>query len=236
MLYKNMPVDLIGGRSMNINGVIFSSINLSQSEIHNKKILEVGALDVNGSLRPLIISHKPKIYIGVDIEKGRGVDEICKVENLLSKYGKESFDMVIATELIEHVKDWQEAIHNIKNVCKNNGVILITTRSPGFPYHGFPNDYWRYEGYDMKNIFSDCKVQKIEKDSRGVFVKVKKPIKFIENDLINYKLYSIVVDKKVSKIDDKDLQLFMFKWMIFKLKFKDFFYRSLKYLSSKIKF
>jgi len=176
----------------NKNCIEFGKNNLRKEEIENKRVLEIGSLDINGSLRNFIETLKPAEYIGVDKQKGKGVDVICDVNELITTFGKESFDVVIATEILEHIAFWTLAISNIKNVCKPNGIILITTRSKGFPYHGYPDDFWRYEVDDMKKIFSDCEVMTIEKDEAiGVFVKAKKPKDFAENNLENFKLYNI---------------------------------------------
>ena len=94
-------------------------------------------------------------------------------------------------------------ITNLKDVCKPGGIILITTRSRGFIYHPFPYDLWRYETDDMKNIFSDCKILALESDFQfnGVFMKAKKPVMFNGKELKDYKLYSMVVNKKIKNIN-----------------------------------
>jgi len=191
-----------------VNCIIFCFKNLSREDIEGKKILEIGSRNVNGSVRPIIESYKPNEYIGVDMENGPGVDVICTAESLVERFGERRFDVVISTELIEHTRNWREVISNIKKICKPNGIIVVTTRSYGFGYHGYPYDYWRYEPEDMKNIFSDCEISVLEKDFQGpgVFIKVKKPSNFIENNLSNYKLYSIVVNRKVKQINDKDFR------------------------------
>jgi len=102
----------------NVNCVLFGAINLSKEEIQGKRVIEVGSLDVNGSLSPLLKSYNPKEYIGIDIVKGPNVDKICKVEDLVEEFGEDTFDVVISTELLEHVKDWKRAVSNIKRVCK----------------------------------------------------------------------------------------------------------------------
>ena len=88
------------------------------------------------------------------------MDVICKAEDMLDVFGKDSFDVIISTELLEHVLDWRKVINNFKNVCKRDGIIVITTRSYGCLYHGHPYDFWRYEIEDMKHIFSDCTIEK----------------------------------------------------------------------------
>ena len=205
----------------NVNCIVFGAINLNKEEIKGKNILEVGSYDINGGLRPIVESWKPAKYVGVDIEKGPGVDVVCNAEELLDKFEKNSFDIVISTELLEHVKDWRKAISNIKNICKPNGIILITTRSYGFGYHAYPYDFWRYELEDMEKIFSDCEILVLEKDpAKGVFIKVKKPNNFIENDLSNYELYSIVANKRVKQIADNDFRSLYFRRLVLREKLK----------------
>ena len=220
----------------NISGILFGGINLKKEEIEGKRVIEVGSLDVNGSLRPLMESYNPKEYVGVDIVKGPSVDRICKVENLVEEVGQNSFDVVISTELLEHVKDWKKAISSIKNVCKEGGIILITTRSMGFPYHAYPYDFWRFEVSDMKNIFKDCEILVLEKDpsAPGVFIKVRKTEKFNEIDLSDYALYSIIFNKKTKNIEETDFRRFNFKYIGFKYKLKNFVIATRRYLFDKL--
>lgn len=208
---------------MNDSCMNFISKNLIHEEINGKKVIEIGSRDVNGTIRPKIELYGPSEYVGVDIEKGPGVDKICYGEDLVETFGKESFDVIISTEVLEHVKNWKKVISNIKNICKSNGIIIITTRSYGFPYHGFPYDFWRYEFKDMNHIFSDCEIMKIDKDPElpGIFIKVKKPNNFLENDLSKYELYNILFNKKSNEITEKDLKSFSFKYIKLKEKLKN---------------
>ncbi len=177
----------------------FGKANLSVDEVRGKRIIEVGSHNINGSVKEYAKRLLPSEYIGIDMEAGRDVDIICNAEDIVKKFGKESFDIVISTEMLEHAKDWKKVISNIKQICKNGGIILITTRSHGFGRHEYPNDYWRYEISDMQYIFSDCIIEKIVNDTYhpGVLIKIKKPGNFFENDLSSYELYNIVQNKKI---------------------------------------
>lgn len=221
---------------MNVSGIIFGAKNLTEKEAKGKRIIEVGSYDWNGSLRPIIESWEPAEYIGVDIEKGPGVDVVCDAENLVEKFGKESFDIVISTELIEHVRNWQNVISNIKNICKPNGVILVTTCSKGFIYHAYPYDFWRYELDDFKYIFSDCEILVLEKNlsTHGIYIKVKKPTNFVEKDLSDYKLYSIVTNKRVKEVTERDFRSLYFIHLISKTKLKYFLRKVFQYIFNKI--
>ena len=215
-----------------VNCILFGAMNLDKSEIEGKRIIEVGSYNVNGSLRKLIESWRPSQYIGVDVESGPGVDKICKAEDLVKEFGKESFDVIISTELLEHVRDWKSAVSNIKQILKQEGIILITTRSYGFPYHAYPNDFWRYEKDDMMKIFSDCKIITIEKDDDdpGIFIKVIKPKGFIENNLSEYGLYNIIANKKIKNLRDGDPKSIYFIMLVTKYKIKYFLSKLYKFV------
>jgi SAM-dependent methyltransferase len=162
--------------------------------IADKTIIEVGSLDVNGSLRPIAEALKPKSYIGVDITEGKGVDQICSAEHLISRFGRNRFDVVICTEVLEHVRNWHNVVHNLKQILASSGVLLVTTRSKGHEFHGYPFDFWRYEISDMEHIFSDLDISMLERDSKhpGVFMLAVKPVPFSEKRLDSYELYSML--------------------------------------------
>jgi len=186
--------------------------NIRIEEFKGKRILEVGSKYVNGSVRPLIEKFaSPKEYIGVDIEPGKYVDILLPAERLVEYFGEETFDVVISTELLEHVKDWRLVVNNMKRVLKRGGYIYITTRSYGFPYHGYPYDFWRYEIEDMMKIFSDFDILVLRKDHQapGVFLKARKPTQYRPNKLDDIALYSVILGKRTKSIPDiKDVPVF----------------------------
>lgn len=194
----------------------FGRTNLKEEDIKEKSVIEVGAFDVNGSLRPVVEAFRPISYIGVDCQVGSGVDLICDAHDVLDRFGYETFDLLICTELLEHIRDWRKVISNFKHILKPNGVLLITTRSKGFPIHGHPFDLWRYEISDMRSIFSDFIIEVIEKDSLspGVFIKARKPSTFIENDMSNYQLYSIIKGERTKTIIEVGTYWFKVQWKI----------------------
>lgn len=220
----------------NVAGVVFGVTSFTPDDIKGKKIIEVGSLDVNGSLQPIFKSWKPAKYVGVDIEAGPGVDVVCDAEHLLKKFKPESFDIVISTETMEHVRDWRQVISNLKALCKPNGTILVTTRSIGFFYHAYPYDFWRYEISDMKKIFGDCKILRLEADPQnpGVFVKVQKPKRFKEKDLSSLKLHSMVANKKTKDVSPKDFKTVYYRRLMAKERLKDFVLETGKNLFSKM--
>ncbi len=188
----------------NMACITFGATAITPEEVRGKRVLEVGALDVNGSLRPVFAGWGPGEYVGIDMVAGHGVDRICSAEQMMAELGPDSFDVVIATEIIEHVDDWRRVIANIKGVCKPGGIILVTTPSKGFPYHAYPHDFWRYGTEDMRQIFADCTIEQLETSPRatGVFLKARKPRDFQERSLADVELYSIVARRRVVAVTD----------------------------------
>lgn len=197
----------------NVSGIVFGATRLTPQAVKGADILEVGACNVNGSLRQILEAWQPQSYWGVDVVSGPGVDELCPCEDLLSRYGAECFDLVISTELLEHVRDWRQAIHQLKGVCKPGGEILLTTRSIGFAYHGYPYDFWRFQPDDMQQIFADCELLALESDAQdpGVFVHVRKPLDFQEAELSELCLYSIVTGERQLDYHEQDLRSAFFR-------------------------
>jgi 2-polyprenyl-3-methyl-5-hydroxy-6-metoxy-1,4-benzoquinol methylase len=145
-------------------------------EIEGKHVLEVGSRNVNGSVRPSLVKLNPASYIGVDIQTGEYVDKIVNANELVKEFGEQSFDVVISTEMVEHVWNWIQVFNQMKLVTKDLGYIYITTRNKNSSQHDYPKDYWRYEKQDMIDIFNDFTVINVEDDESGdgTFVKARK--------------------------------------------------------------
>ena len=172
---------------------------LEDEDLSECDVLEAGSYDVNGSARSLI-EPRCYTYCGIDIEEGPGVDEVVPAENLIEHGWLCAFSVVITTEMLEHVEDWRAVINNLKRATSHGGLIVITTRSIGFGYHGYPSDFWRYEKSDMEAIFADWEILMLEDDPgekihpsfRGVFVKARKPsTPYEEVDLSTINLYAM---------------------------------------------
>ena len=124
----------------------------------------------------------------------------------------------VTDKRVEHARNWREVISNIKNVCKPNGIILITTRSKGFRLHGYPHDYWRYELDDMRKIFGDCEILVLESDRQapGVFIKAKKLVDFKEVSLKDIPLYSVIEKDRILTLDPKKEKKFQKRYKIYR--------------------
>jgi glycosyltransferase involved in cell wall biosynthesis len=135
--------------------------------IDKPRVLEVGSLDVNGSPREDCFKLASE-YIGIDLSAGKCVDRVLPAEDIVKEYGKNSFDVVISTEMLEHADDWIASVYNMILALKSNGILVLTARSLGFGIHGYPFDNFRFETSDFKSIFEDVgEILKLESDKTG---------------------------------------------------------------------
>lgn len=209
---------------MNQEALLFCASNISKKEVAGKRIFEVGSRKsenkkYSGTIRPYIESLDPEEYVGIDKVDGKNVDKLCSAENIVDVFGKNSFDFLIATEVLEHIRNWKKAISNFKRVLKPKGSLIVTTRSRGFSYHPFPEDFWRFGKRDMKNIFEDMEILSLEDDKQypGVFLKAKKPEEFEEMNLNDQSAYCVITGMREKSIGGFSLNSPRHK--ILKLKF-----------------
>lgn len=189
--------------------IAFARRVITVAEVEGRRVLEVGSYDTTGSVRPSISAMRPASYVGVDIVPGPRVDLICDVRDLERRFGTEKFDVVIATEIVEHVRDWRSAWSNMKAVLRPGGLLVVTTRSRGFPFHFGPFDYWRYELEDMPKIAADMDLVALENDpmAPGVLMAARKTTAAPTN-LAGVALYSMIVGRRALAVSGWELARF----------------------------
>ena len=158
----------------------FASTALCGPDVEGKRVVEAGAYNYNGSVRDAILAMVPASYTGTDAQPGPGVDLVCPAEKLPAALGDGTADVVISTEMLEHAADWQDAMAGMATVLAEGGLLVLTTRSAGFPYHPHPDDFWRFSHEAMDAALDACglEVLRLEDDTPpdfGVLVLARKP-------------------------------------------------------------
>ena len=102
------------------------------------RTLDVGSLDVNGSIKSLCKGF----YIGIDIRKGKNVDIQASSHNLPFK--SETFDNVISIGTLEHDDAFWLSADEMKRVLKIGGKLILSIPNYKFKMHLHPKDYWRF--------------------------------------------------------------------------------------------
>jgi len=98
----------------------------------SSEILEVGSLDINGSVRALF--DAPSRYVGIDLAEGPGVDVVCGGQEYLGSDGE--FDVTISAECFEHNPFWKATFSNMVRLCREGGLVVFTCATIGRYEHG----------------------------------------------------------------------------------------------------
>ena len=97
----------------------------------NKKVLDIGSLDINGNNRFLFDNCN---YIGLEVGDGANVDVIAPGN--LYDAPSDYFDVIISTEVFEHDLYYEQSIQNIIRMLKPGGMFIFTCASGQRPEHG----------------------------------------------------------------------------------------------------
>lgn len=100
----------------------------------NKCVIEIGSLDINGSVRKFFDNC---VYIGVDVGKGPGVDVVCLGHEYEMSPG--SFDVAISCECFEHDPHYIKTLKNMIRLVKPGGLVIFSCATTGRKEHGTIN-------------------------------------------------------------------------------------------------
>ena len=110
----------------------FSSVRAHYpASFDGARVLEVGSLDINGSVRELFADCR---YTGVDLQLGPGVDLACQGQ--LLEFPSGHFDTTISAECLEHNPFWRETVANMLRMTRPGGLVLISCATTGRFEHG----------------------------------------------------------------------------------------------------
>jgi len=139
----------ITGGCLQIPSVSRITLN-SELQRQFKKIKPGIVLDV-GSKNSPYKKYVPHIkYLRLDIDKKNKPDICCDLHKI--KWQSNYFDTVIATEVLEHLRESQKAIEEIYRILKPGGICILSTRFI-HAYHPDPKDYYRFTKDALNYLF-----------------------------------------------------------------------------------
>ncbi len=104
----------------------------------------------------------------LDIEEREKVTvDIIGDAHDLSVFPQESFDIVLCTEVLEHLHTPTQAIAEFHRILQPGGTLLLTTRFV-FPLHDTPHDYYRYTKYGLQHLLRDFEDVEITEEASTI--------------------------------------------------------------------
>ena len=143
-------------------------------------VLEIGSLNVNGSVRELFDNAD---YVGIDRRPGPGVDVVMDARDVRAT----GFDVVVCTEVLEHDPDPQSIIDCAERVLKPGGLLILTAGSNGREPHGADGGplgpvehYGNVEPEELERMLADWYEVEVAyvPSSCGVHASAKAPLRW----------------------------------------------------------
>lgn len=148
-----------------------------------KRVLEVGSLDINWSVRGFFEGCE---YVWIDLWEWPWVDLVMDFTKDLPNTLWDKFDTIISTEMLEHCKEYKKALQNMSYCLKSWWLLLITCAWEWRPEHWttrsspksapFTNDYYKnilkedfneilpyFNNYEISNLSTDIRFYWIKK-------------------------------------------------------------------------
>ena len=120
------------------NGKLF--FDTYASTLEGATVVDIGAQNVNGSLRDVMPAHLR--YVGVDFVKAAGVDVVLDDPYTLP-FADESVDIVVTSSCLEHSEMFWLTFLEILRVIRPKGLLYMNVPSNG-DFHRYPVDCWRF--------------------------------------------------------------------------------------------
>ena len=130
-----------------VQSVLERRKNLEGAQQTGLNVLEIGSLDINGTIRHLFDSlvSDGGSYVGIDIQEGPGVDVVADAAAIKCK---NPVDIIVCAEVFEHTPVWREIVKNSHENLKDRGLFIATMAGEGRAPHSAidenPIRSWEY--------------------------------------------------------------------------------------------
>lgn len=118
-------------------------------DLRDASVLEVGSLDVNGTVRDLFTGD----YVGTDMRPGAGVDVVCDAHDLSYR---DEFGVIVCTEMLEHDSQPWVSLAKMHQAARKGAHLILTCRGYDergcFPLHDYPSDLWRFSVEGIEHL------------------------------------------------------------------------------------
>lgn len=144
---------------------IESLISANPARVSSPRVLDAGC---GGQPFRSFLESRDYVYTGIDATQQGNVDIVCQLDQPLPSELANGgfFDLILCTEVLEHVADWETAFKNLVSLLADNGRILITC--PFFyRLHEEPYDYWRPTIHALRAFAGKYNLNVVYEDAAG---------------------------------------------------------------------
>ena len=116
-----------------------------------------------------LMAERTTFHVGTDLRPRPDSPPTVCSDSLYLPFKAESFDTVLCTQVLEHVRDPFKLMHEVSRVLKLNGHAIFTMPAT-WPLHEEPYDYFRYTRYGLEELsrINGLNIVKLEERGGGI--------------------------------------------------------------------
>ena len=99
-----------------------------------------------------LFENNTEKYIGVDVGSNPKADFNIEPGEKL-KFDNDEFDIVLSSQVLEHVEDVDSYINECNRVLRPGGLLFLSTHGT-WQYHASPYDYYRWTALGLKTVIT----------------------------------------------------------------------------------
>ncbi len=126
-----------------LNSAILAALDRHAHAHPNSRALDAGC---GGQPFRSTLSSRGFLYSSLDAVAASGItpDFLCPLDAPLPPALRAAapFDLILCTEVLEHIADWPAALTNLHDLLAPRGILLLTCPFI-YPLHEEPYDFWR---------------------------------------------------------------------------------------------
>ena len=170
---------------------------------------EYRVLDIGCGLKPYFPFFKGKIseYIGIDSDISLNADIKADLDEPLLLQ-EENVDIIICTQVLEHVKRPKFLVDEMFRVCKKGGIVFLSAPFV-WEVHNYPQDYWRFTEQGLKLLFekfSEIKIIPCGNTAQGIAqtisLLINRSSKYSRINRLIFKFFNKYLMRVLSKCKD----------------------------------
>lgn len=144
-------------------GLMSSMTSPRQHAFMAKYASTVTALNIGAGKTTFREYFPNQVTTDVEQRPGMQIDIVADAHDL-SPIPDASYDLVLFTEVLEHLHSPQKAIDEIERILRPGGLVLLTTRFI-FPLHSSPIDYFRYTKYGLRHLMRNFEIVELSDEA-----------------------------------------------------------------------
>jgi len=177
---------------------------LKFTDLNKLKQNDFSIMDIGSGISPVSPLPKKTVYIDISPESAEIMSswgykaEVGNINKL--KFRNNNFDVILCSEVLEHIKDYKKALKELHRVLKKEGKIIITV-----PVH---QRYWNVDDEFVEH-YRRFEPEQLETDLRdkGFTILLSKPI----GSLVERK-FTLAIVKNFIKNKNKNKRINKFKF------------------------